>query len=293
MNKTPENPTPTTPTPETPVEGGNTSPVDGAPEKGGTFFDGANAGTEPTAPVNGTEPTAPDEGLKPVLGEEGYLYAGKYKTVEEFEAGHKGLMGMLTDKDTQFAPTEAYSTDAAKEAGLDFGSEEVWTATEAELRKVNLTQTQFDGLAPVMKGILDGQAVQFQEKFNKALDEYGLVSKDDFESSMTQWGGDFASPELAEEKSKQIAAWAQNHLTPDVWSKPLQQTYEGMKFIQKLMEGRAGVAPITDQTAPKAKLSKDQLQFKMKEIIASDAYKNDDPVAAKELREVSTAINSL
>lgn len=71
---------------------------------------------EPTSTEETPSPTEDTDGEENEREEEGYLYAGKYKTVEDFEKGHKELVQKLREKSP--AAPEDYSFDFSEDEDL-------------------------------------------------------------------------------------------------------------------------------------------------------------------------------
>lgn len=171
---------------------------------------------------------------------EAKLIFGKYKDIAEAEKGYRDLYAKLTDKGA-IAP-DTYDIDTAfKEGGLTpmdrESAKDAYEAFTSQLKEHGFNQKQLNWMTKFGGEWMRGQL----QKFGPQIDVDGERSK-----LAGAWGNS------TEARGKEVTRWATEHLPPDVVSKPLLATAEGVRFLHQMMAQQRGPVPMQNSAAPKA-----------------------------------------
>jgi hypothetical protein len=196
---------------------------------------------------------------------QGDLILNRFKDQAELEKSYTELENLLKTKG--YEPPAEYALDEAMETYGWQEEPEAKASFTSFLKEHKFTQKQAEALMGFGSDIIraeiarSGPAVDVDAERGKLSKELGAG-----------W----------ENHVSEVAAWARANLDAEIFTKPLNQTAAGIKFLKSMMSQNSGAVPITDRPSVSG-VDPDELNLKIKEWMSDPEY-NKQTAAGKALQ---------
>lgn len=208
------------------------------------------------------------------------LILGRFKSPEDLAKSYTELEGVLKTKG--YGAPEKYDwDDAFAESGLiprdrtEHAAE--YDAFDKFLRESGCNQKQAKAMLKFGGAWMEQQMAALGPSVDMKKEKATLAE---------EWGNE------ADSRGKAVMSWAATNLPPEVLTRPLQNTAEGMKFLHDLMKTKKGGVPMSN-TRP-AGLGKDDLVLELGKLMDNPEYfsgTDQGDALQRKARELSSRIS--